>query len=338
MSDQWRYWSAALQGDFIEELIAKGQPQSGFYRDRSKRAVAIWRDESGALQCLVTSGYQPRHDDEIDEIFGWVCRQPITRELFVTIQQGGAWPEDVALPERGVGDNSAALDPHEAIKADINNLVDSARAWLEEIGGKVSTPEQADKIANYAEAFTKLEKQADAARIAEKKPHDEAAKEIQAKWKPVVELADEKKRWCKKAFEVYALEEKRRREEAARKAAAEEAARIEAQRRAAEEMRAQAEKQAAETGVPVDFTPPKIDEPPEPDPVKNVVAGTRARVALKTRTDYVITDLPALLAYLATLDPPPRDLIDVAQKLANRLGSTGTIPPGVESKITEYAA
>lgn len=313
MSNEWTYWASAIKGEIIEDLIQRGQPQSGFYRDRSQRAIAIWRDDTG-IRCQVTSGYEPRHADEIDELFGFVCRSPISRDLYMEIKNGGKWPEDIDTLDRGIGDNSASLEPHEAIEAEVNDLIDSARKWIESIGGKIQNQTQADKIANYADKFGELEKRADKARKDEKDPHDKAAKAVQTKWLPVIDLADDRKRWCKKAFETYALAEKRRREEEARKAA--EAARIEAEK-------------AAIAGEP---------PPPEPEPVKNVSAGTRGRVALKTRTDWVVDDLPAFASYLASMETPAPEFVEVCRKLANRIGSGGGAAPGIEKRVTEYAA
>lgn len=327
--NDWTYWASALNGEFIEDLIQRGHPQSGFYRDRSKRAVAIWRDDSGAVLCAVSSGYIPRHFDEIDELFGFVCRTPITRELFMHIRDGGSWPEDVPLPERGAakrgfGDNSQSLPPHELLAAQINDMIDEARKWLAAIGGKVETQEHADKAANFAGAFGELEKQADKARKEEKEPHDKAAKAVQMKWLPVIDIAAEKKTWLKKEFEKFALAEKRRREEEARRAAEE-------QCKAAEE----AARFAAENGAP----PPAPEPIEEPAPVKNVAAGTRGtRVALKTRVDFVVTDLPAFSAHLAALENPPPEFLEACRKIANRLGAAGANPPGVEKRVTEFAA
>jgi hypothetical protein len=323
-NDQWTYWASALGGNFIEDLIQRGNPQSGFYRDRHTRAIAIWRVDSGELMCSVTSGYAPRYADEIDELFGFVCRAPITRELYMHIANGGAWPEDVQLPARGAGDNSQSLPSHELMTAQINDMIDEARKWLASIGGTIESQEHADKAANFAGAFGELEKQADKARKDEKEPHDKAAKAVQAKWLPVIELAAEKKTWLKKEFEKFALAEKRRREEEARRLAEE-------QRKAAEE----AARAAAENGE----QPPEPPQVEEPAPIKNVAAGTRGtRVALKTRVDYVVTDLPTFSAHLAALDNPPPEFVEACRKIANRLGAAGANPPGVEKRITEFAA
>lgn len=310
-ADQWTYWRAALAGEIKEDLIQRGNPQSGYYRDRSTRAVAIWRDPDG-LRCSVTSGYAPRHDDEIDELFGFVCRSPITRDLFMAIQKGGAWPEDVEEPARGIGDNSASLAPHEDIMAQINALADAARDWLKGIGGKLVTQEHADKIANYATKFGDLEKKADAARVEEKRPHDEAARDVQTKWKPVVDLAADKKKGAKKLFEGWALAERKRREE--------EAARI------AEEQRKEHEALSRLTAA---HGEPAPDAPPPPPPIENVKAGTRGRIALRTRTKWIVSDRAAFVAYLMAMETPPPDFVATLDMLAHRIGSAGGNPPGV---------
>lgn len=307
--DQWRYWASALEGVFIEELIQRGKPQSGFYRDRSARAVAIWRDDAGELFCSVTSGYAPKHADEIDELFGFVCRAPITRDLYMHIAAGGAFPEDVEQVPPSIGDNSANLPPHEAIGAEIEFLIASARDWLASIGGKIASAEHADKASNYATKFGELEKKADAARAEEKKPFDDGAKDVQARWRPIVSLADEKKRWMKKETEAFLIAEKRRREEEARKAAAE------------------AAKQAEVMG----------DPPPPQAPVR-VNAGTRGKVALKTRVDFVVSDYRTFAESLLALEHPPHDLLEALDKIARRLGAAGANPPGVERREIEFAA
>jgi hypothetical protein len=316
----WLYWNEALNGNFLEDLIQRGHPQLGCYRDKF-RAVYIYRDDAGALGCRVTAGYAPRHDDEIDELFGFVCRKPIPYELYETIRDGGKWPEDVEAPaERGMGDNSKNLAPHEALSADISNLADAARDWLKSIGGKITTQEQADKAANYATEFGKLEKRGQDKHKAEKAPHLEAGRAVDAAWKPVIDLADQKKRFMKKAFETWAVEEQRKRSE--------EAARLRAEQ---ERQAAEARAAAKAAGEP----PPDEEEPPV---VENVKAGTRGRVSMRTRTKWEITDRRAFVDYLLAMDAPPPDLLSTLDLIANRIGSAGGSPPGVEPKTISYAA
>jgi hypothetical protein len=269
----------------------------------------------------------PRHGrlrDEIDELFGFVCRKPIPYELYETIRDGGKWPEDVEAPaERGMGDNSQNLEPHEALQADINNLADAARDWLKSIGGNITTQEQADKAANYATEFGKLEKRGQDKHKAEKAPHLEAGRAVDAAWKPVIDLADQKKRFMKKTAEAWLIEEKRRLEK------------IERERIAAERKAAEAEAQAARArGEEAPPPPPPVEEPAS----VRVSVGTRGKVAIRTRTEYEIVDLPAFAAFLATLPPPPPDFLEACQKLANKMGPANPNLPGVAPKTIEYAA
>lgn len=322
-SDPWRFWTEALKGNFIEDLIQRGYPQLGCYRDKF-RAVYIYRDESGALGCRVTSGYAPRHEDEIDELFGFVCRHPISYELYESIRDFGKWPEDVETSsERGIGDNSQNLAPHEALQAEINNLADSAREWLKSIGGKIATQEQADKAANYATEFGKLEKRGQDKHKVEKAPHLEAGRAVDAAWKPVIELADSKKKGAKRLFEAWAIEEGNRRKA--------EAARIAEEQRKVEEAR---RVEADASGEPI----PADEAPPPPPVVENVKAGTRGRVSMRTRTKWEITDRRAFIDYLLAMDNPPPDLISTLDMIASRIGSAGGNPPGVEAKTIQYAA
>lgn len=326
MADEndWSFWTRALAGEKPE--TTPGTPWPGFYRDRSTRAVAIWKQD-GAFQCVVTSGYCPKHQDEIDELFGFVCRSPITRELFMAIRDGGAWPEDVDAPERGIGDNSAGLAPHEALLAEINDLADKARAWVVEIGGKITNQEQADKISNYANEFGKLENKGKSSHKIEKEPFLEGGRKVDAAWKPIIDLADQKKRGAKKMFEAWAIDEdNRRRAEAARIA--------EEQRKADEEAR-----KAAEAAKSAGESEPELPAPAPLPVVENVKAGTRGSVSLRNKTEYVITDLPAFAAYLASLSPPPQDFVEACQKIARKMGAAGsTNLPGVERKETKVAA
>lgn len=57
-------------------------------------------------------------------------------------------------------------------------------------GAAIETQGQADAVGRIVSEAKKLRKDADAARADEKRPHDDAGKEVQAKWKPLLERAD----------------------------------------------------------------------------------------------------------------------------------------------------
>jgi len=328
--NQWLYWQNALKGVFMEDMIQRGQPQSGYYRDRSKRAVAIWRNpESGALLCLVTSGYEPRHADEIDELFGFVCRSPITRDLFLNIQNGGAWPEEVPEPTRGIGDNNPPEDltPDKALAAEIAALETQCRNWLQSLpDGKPSNKVEADLAANYAEKFLEFEKRAIELHKAEKEPHLKASRECDAKWfAPVRDMAKSLKERIKAISLAWAKAEDARKAEEARKA-------NEEQQRIADEANRKAREEAERSGE----APPPVVKPVEVVAEKTRVGTVRA-ISNNARPVYIIADVPAFAAYLANLNPPPPDLMDVLRKIANKLGAAGTIPPGVEKQTSQAA-
>ena len=85
-------------------------------------------------------------------------------------------------------------------------------------GGDIADDKQEAAIDALLDDFRKASKDADAARAAEKRPFDEAAKAVQAKWKPITEKADRGVTACKAALTPYRIAKQRAADEAARKA------------------------------------------------------------------------------------------------------------------------
>jgi hypothetical protein len=301
LADQWAFWSATLAGDKPEPPLHPGADgegiwdvpvealQSGFWRfDRA--AVAIWRDDAGALFIL---------RDGMPTKPAWVCgrwprmyRSAITKEAHDAFLESGQWPDDP--PAR---DHNLPTDPFERSKLLIEAEAADVAAF---VAVPITTKEAADKAASWAERVAKLAKEADAERAAEKKPHDDAGKAVQAKWSPLVAMADAMKRNLKRALEPYLIAEQRK----------------EAEARAA----------SAQAG--------KALEAP-----RNASAGrTGAKVALRSRTVALVEDLPAFVAYLAAMESPPPDLVTVCNMLALRMVSAGVEPPGVKKSVVQQAA
>lgn len=136
--------------------------------------------------------------------------------------------------------------PFDAFEAHIGDLIETAKGFLD--GEPVADEAVASKVSQLLDECRKAAKDADKARAEEKKPHDEAAKAVQAKWKPLLERADLAAQTCKDALKPY-LEaqeaEKRRVAEQARLEAEERArAAAEAARAAAESTDLQAREEA----------------------------------------------------------------------------------------------
>lgn len=110
--------------------------------------------------------------------------------------------------------------PLEQARETISLLDGEAANWFD--GTPIANPAQADDVARLLDAARKAEKQFDAHRKTEKQPHDDAAKAVDAAWKPVITDAKRIIEIAKAAQTTWLIkldEEKRVREEAARKEA-----------------------------------------------------------------------------------------------------------------------
>lgn len=122
---------------------------------------------------------------------------------------------------RAVSGNNAPPEPtpFDLISENVSDVYLEAKHWLD--GAAVSSQAEADAIALLLDMARKAEKAANELRVAEKKPHDDAAAAVQAKFKPLIDKTARVAKACKDALTPW-LE----RVEAAKRAAAEEARRI----------------------------------------------------------------------------------------------------------------
>ena len=84
--------------------------------------------------------------------------------------------------------------------------------------GEAANDEQEAALDSLMEDFRKAKRDADKERAAEKKPHDDAAKAVQAKWKPLLDRCDIALEHIRKALTPYRAAKVKAIEEAARKA------------------------------------------------------------------------------------------------------------------------
>lgn len=114
-------------------------------------------------------------------------------------------------------------DPFDAHRVNLQDLYLEAKNWAD--GEKLQTQAQADEISFLIDQLRKGQKAADESRAAEKKPHDDAAKAVQTKWKPILEQADRAIAACKSALAPWlqAQEAEKQRIAAEARKAAEEA-------------------------------------------------------------------------------------------------------------------
>lgn len=130
------------------------------------------------------------------------------------------------------------LDPFTAHQINITDLTEEAKVWLD--GKAVESPEEAAALDTLLDMARKAAKAADDARTAEKKPHLDAGKAVDAKWKPLTDSATRIADLCKRVLTPW-----REKVEAERRA---EADRIAAEAEAQRQREVEASRLAAQTG------------------------------------------------------------------------------------------
>lgn len=221
-----------------------------------------------------------------------------------------------------IGDNNPPPPtPRESIATHISDLLVEAHAWAD--GTTVATQAQADEASRLIDDLRKAAKAADEQRVAEKKPLDEAAAEIQAFWNTWI--ADPKTKnpgrvWkaidaLKTCVKPYLDRLEAERQEAARKAREEAEA---AAAKAAEAARAAAASDLAAQEAAEDLIAAAEQAAADAKRIEN--SRTQARggersMGLRTIHVAVMTDRKAaLLHYVAQ---QPEAFVELLQKLAD---------------------
>ena len=91
--------------------------------------------------------------------------------------------------------------PFDAFDAHLADLLETAKGFLD--GEGVNTEAEATAVSRLLDDARRAGKDADLARAAEKKPHDDAAKGVQAKWKPLLERAELISSTAKRALQPW---------------------------------------------------------------------------------------------------------------------------------------
>lgn len=116
-------------------------------------------------------------------------------------------------------------EPSVLFQEEIDDLMLEARNYLD--GEPIANEEQAIAVSSLLSRLRRISNDADEARKLEKKPHDEAGKAVQGKWRPILDAADLAASTAKQALAPWLVKVE------------------EAQREAASKLRAEAERIAA---------------------------------------------------------------------------------------------
>jgi len=183
--------------------------------------------------------------------------------------------------------------------------IEKARAGLGTYKA-IESDEQAAKGQTLRSTLTGLSGKADKARAAEKEPHLEASRKVDAKWQPLVKTAKEGADEIRKALETW---ENTKREAARR--AADEAARRQREYEAAARKAEEANQPAPEP------PPPSITNTPAPSAQIKGASGRTASVS--TKPFVVSIDIDKFVAQFRT-DP---NLLSALTELAQKYTAAG---------------
>ncbi|RJO66932.1 MAG: hypothetical protein C4523_10580 [Myxococcales bacterium] len=322
--DPFVWWRAAIAGK--PGPIHADKPECGFFKMRDGKdgpwqPVAIWIAD-GKMICRVGSKVR-----DAQAVWTYCAKNPIPKEAAKIAFDTGSFPGDA--PETpAIGDNSGDLSLAEQIK----EYAAMALSWLRKTGVKDGTSK--DVAANYRAKLLEFRKQADAEREIEKRPHLEASRAVDAKFKPLIEEADAAANELRDALTVYMREEERKEREAREKAWREEQERIAAERKRIEDERS---KQMADDPIAaLTSEEPELPmAPPPPEPVKVQAGGQRGRkTGLRTVTKYAVTDYEAALAHCKD-HPTVREAVE---KVCCAQAKAGAAVPGVSKTEEKVAA
>lgn len=369
--DAYAYWREELDNPGCNPRDTNRRDLCGFYRIHKAKTkpdypVAIWSDDDRLHVQLGRNQppmLEPREGDDQDaeawnRFFStnWYHAKAIPEEQYRETMADGWWPfvdgysktawaredgqvfrvfGDMPTTPASEGGN---MPPEEADSFDeLRRQIERDANKIEAIGA-IQTIEQARAYRALQDILNALHKKADAARVKEKRPHDEAAAAVQAKWKPVVDAAKKWADYARDTVDAWQKEQDRQ----ARARAEEEAARIKAENERIANEHAEAvrlaERQAEEKADAGEFLP-EVELPPEPElkpapvaPPPMKVAGSPFSTARKARVIVTgeIVDVRKLVDFM--LGQNDAGLLEYLQGRANAAAKAKLSLPGVVRK------
>lgn len=346
MADYWAWYRTALDAKNKGEplpAISADDPQWGFFYAKASKAggripVCIFEDKNGEL--VARWGTKDSHQfEDAAKRWTWVAESVVDRGTYKVAWDTGKWPDGtpttaVDVPAAARDDN-LPFDPFDRLKAELDDKLASAAAFLEDAAAKADKT-RADRARNLQAELLAINKTADTMHETEKAPHLAASRAVDAKFR----FRDQVKEVCARlrtVFENIAKRIEAEANEAARRAHAEQVRKAEEERQRIE---AERKKKLADDPVAA-LTEPEPElpmAPAAPEPVKVQVGGGIGRAAgLKTVWTPEIIDYEATLKHYAK-HPDVRAVIDKLVKAESRVHKEATSIPGVKMKEERRAA
>lgn len=297
MIDKTRKWHDDCLKGVVGPRYAT-EPAEGEYRcrreDKSVYAVYFWYDrtaEGAPLRCHIDG----KNVSEEKALRTWEycgAKNCITPENYWNYIDHGQWLDNDAFAAAAA--NGPEIDPATDPIGSADAEIATASTTIENYK-IIDSDEQASRAQTARSSLTTMAGKFDKQREAEKAPHLRAAKEVDARWMPRINLAKDCANEIRTALQTW--EDQKR--EAARKAQAE------TDRIAREH--ATATHQAAEAGRPAPPPPPKPVAPNMPAPAAQI-RGASGRAASVTVANIITNiDLDKCFAKFRTA-PELREL------------------------------
>lgn len=230
---EWSYYNALLAGNEPPRTHPAFAPWGYYRKDDARKgtsvAVAIFPDAQKRTWVRIGDGKTWRFKTPEEE--GRFCYDELAyfSRKVVPFEAYQFWMEHKRWPPEKVADAIEASKPPadhngppETILSEaLNELGVQAREWYQGLGeAGITTQADADKAADFASRFAEMEAEAKRERETRRKPHLDAAAEVQKVWKPIEDNAADVKTWAKRLVSAFiAAENKRKLAEAAEAAA-----------------------------------------------------------------------------------------------------------------------
>lgn len=343
-------WKRRLTGEVVP--VIDGEADYGFYRVRTRdktswRAVAYWYGQDGVVRCRLDG--RDLTTQQAHELWTYASKNPITHEVYTAVTGGAPWPDLNAEVTRS--NLAPADDSLEGLRDAIDDLAREAERLIK--AGAAKTEDEANQAADVANKLGTLRNRADKAREEEKRPHLQAGRDVDDKWRPIVTGADiyaRLKEIVVTPFLKAALARKAAVELEARRVAA---AAAEVARKAEEEAKIAAEAAERQAGGARDGEAAEAARVAQAEAERQaeaaheaqakaeavasapVTVGTRGRsVGLRSKTVVTIVDRAATLAFFADR----QEITDLLQKMADRAIAAGIAVPGTQVSKDSKAA
>jgi hypothetical protein len=213
----WYYAALAHGAGSPQAPIHADQPQCGYFRLKVKDGLVIPAyiameaplDEFGELTgdermvCYVLGNGALLKRDPAD---AWVklAGHPVPFEYFEQAWNTGKWPDEAP------GANFQFADTMEGLKDQLEAMMRIATEL-----GPIDTQLKYDQAANLKDRAMECKKALDDMRKAEKQPHDDAAKAVQLRFKPLIDEAAGLVEWLRAHMAPFARAEEAKVKEAA---------------------------------------------------------------------------------------------------------------------------